>query len=237
MTLFVNCPHCGASHQAPPAMAGQQAQCRCGRVLTVPGSDWPLQLQVSCDHCGQQFLAEPTLAGQQLACSCGQLLTAPSPGRPPGSLMDELTAEDLRERPASADPLAAVAGPAAGESFEDEARRTEATAYAYAMDRVSKGASPQTVVAELMRDGIPSDQAQRIVYSVMPEDTVDVLVARAQGAAHFRRGALLLLAGVVLTGGVAIASGGAFTIVSGFLLVGGLFTMLYGALSFVLGKR
>lgn len=89
MPISVTCPSCGKNHQVQDAMAGMQARCNCGHVITVPfaaAAAGPSQTPVApatpitvfCPSCGQMHNADPQLAGSQAQCPCGSVITIPS---------------------------------------------------------------------------------------------------------------------------------------------------------------
>ncbi|MFO0872031.1 MAG: hypothetical protein U0935_24150 [Pirellulales bacterium] len=90
----LRCPRCLRVHAIAPAMYGTQAQCPCGHVLTIPRPAGP---------------ASPAAAfapaGNAPAGYAGGPAPSPAGWSSPGSLLDELTAADLRPPEA---PTAAV---------------------------------------------------------------------------------------------------------------------------------
>ncbi len=98
MTISVRCPHCGVVHEVGDHMAGTQAKCACGGVLTVPAVSQPQQtrapqqpspttqapskINLQCPKCGQKHQADRSMAGTAAKCSCGTILKIPAPQAP-----------------------------------------------------------------------------------------------------------------------------------------------------------
>lgn len=96
MPINIVCPQCQARHQVADQMAGQQARCRCGHVLSIPAS--PSQatpprpaaapasgtaarpgavISFQCPKCKRLHQAQPQLAGSAARCSCGTVVRVP----------------------------------------------------------------------------------------------------------------------------------------------------------------
>lgn len=181
-------------------------------------------------------MAASALAGTQANCSCGQPISVPGTANP-GDLFDELAPGDFTTpKPAETDEFSLA--PAAAITGNEETDKSGATAFTYAMRRISAGAKPNRVCQELMTTyGMRQMDAETIVHSAMPDDMVQTMIAKRQGVAAMKYGAILFAAGIVIAVGSAIAFQGSLIILAFGLLLGGLGTLLYGLFSYLLGKR
>ncbi len=139
MAISFSCPQCAARHQVQDDMAGTKARCKCGATLAIPSRPAPAAtapapsggsstIPVRCPGCGNQHQASAALAGKAAKCSCGAVLQIPAANAVAGgagSILDELSAEELNPTP-FAQP--STGGPAASNPGDGDVLRQYAGA-------------------------------------------------------------------------------------------------------------
>ncbi len=89
MAIPVQCGSCGANHHVQDDMAGKQARCNCGSVLTIPATNFAApaapvaaagQINLNCPGCGAGHAVAASMTGQQARCTCGSVLSIPAAG-------------------------------------------------------------------------------------------------------------------------------------------------------------
>jgi hypothetical protein len=132
-------------------------------------------IAVTC-RCGKGFAAPANLAGKQVACpSCRNPILVPQPGASsaPSATNDDGFWDEIEPNKKTPQEIYAEeqAGP---EPFSP----TQATSFA--ISRISKGATPETVYDELREKGVGPEESERIVEDLMegkmprtPENWID----------------------------------------------------------------
>ena len=82
MAISVQCPQCYVRHHVDDLMAGTQAKCNCGAVVSIPASQPATcsTIRVQCGSCRREHQATHSMAGKAARCGCGAVLQVPMAG-------------------------------------------------------------------------------------------------------------------------------------------------------------
>jgi len=217
------------THQADDAMAGTQAKCRCGSVLTIPQKAQD-SVEVSCPGCGTRHRAAEAMFGTVAKCPCGTPLQIPDPRALTGatnSVWDELDLGMAKPKKEE------VASPT--ETYEDESQKRNAAMYATAIGQIQSGDSPKRVCNDLIGRGVPPDVAQDMIRQIAPRGYVERSDNRAIGRARMLQGGIAILSGILIA--LIAHRLGFIVLISLILILVGLFRFVMGLISFVTGAR
>jgi len=217
------------THQADDTMAGTQAKCRCGYVLTIPqkASDFA---EVTCPACGKHHRAAEAMFGTVAECPCGTSLQIPDPrvsSDATDSFWDELAPDAGKPN------MGEFASPT--ETIEDESQKRYAALYAMAIGLIQSGYTPKRVCNDLISRGVPPDVAQDMIRQIAPRGYVERSDNRAMGRARMLQGGVAILSGVLI--GLIAHRIGVIALISLILILVGLFRFVMGLISFVTGAR
>lgn len=193
MSIAVKCPQCQKEHHVDDSMAGTQAKCGCGHVLTVPHNSQRFA-EITCPSCGQRFRADESMFGTSVECSCGGVMRIRDPRiqtKPPENVWDELPEEppDPKLVQMAWDSLLP----------EEQEHLQGAAVYTEAIKQLHAGVSSNRIIDSLVRMGVPHNDAADAVRQVAPRGYSQRIDNRAGGRKMLASGALIFLFGCVFT--------------------------------------